>query len=158
MDQFLSGIDSFVQGRMRLGHFQQLASASWLMPQNTQKEFPQIAMHQLFEQQAALLPHQVAVSCEEIYLTYKELNEQANQLAAWIHAQGIVAQELIVLYLERKVDLVVAVLAVLKSGNAYVPLDLKYPNERVATILDDCQPALIVTHSCYYENYNKSRQ
>ncbi|WP_115708600.1 non-ribosomal peptide synthetase, partial [Legionella sainthelensi] len=151
MDQFLSGIDSFVQGRMRLGHFQQLATASWLMPQNTQKEFPQIAINQLFEQQAAILPHQVAVSCEEIYLTYKELNEQANQLAAWIHAQGIVAQQLIVLYLERKVDLVVAVLAVLKSGNAYVPLDLKYPNERVATILDDCQPALIVTHSCYYE-------
>ncbi|WP_162263058.1 non-ribosomal peptide synthetase [Legionella cincinnatiensis] len=151
VDQFLAGLDSFMQGRMRLGHFQQLASASWLMPQNTQKTFPQTLIHQLFEQQAALLPHNVAVSCGEIYLTYNELNEQANQLAAWIHTQGIAENQLIVLYMERKVDLVVAVLAVLKSGNAYVPLDLKYPNERVATIIEDCQPALILTHGCYYE-------
>ncbi|WP_165482867.1 non-ribosomal peptide synthetase, partial [Legionella gratiana] len=151
VDQFLSGLDSFIQGHMCLGHFQQLASTSWLISHHTQRAFPQTLLHQLFEQQAALLSHHVAVSCGEIYLTYKELNEQANQLAAWIQGQGIAAKQLIVLYLERRVDLVVAVLAVLKSGNAYVPLDLKYPNERVATIIEDCQPALILTHNCYYE-------
>ncbi len=151
VEQFLLGLDSFIQGKISWGHFQQSAATAWLMPHNTQKTFPQTTIHRLFEQQAALLPHHIAVNCGEASLSYQELNEQANQLAAWIHAQGIVKEQLIVLYLERKVDLVVAVLAVLKSGNAYVPLDLKYPNERVATIIEDCQPALILTHSCHYK-------
>lgn len=151
VNQFLLGLDAFIQGKVSLRGFQQWDCASWLIPQTTQDIFPQTPIHRLFEQQAELRPYHTAVNCGETRLTYTELNEASNQLASWINSNGIIEERLIILYLEREVDLVVAVLAVLKSGNAYVPLDLKYPNERIVTILEDCQPALILTHSCHYK-------
>nr|QEO73952.1 condensation domain-containing protein [uncultured bacterium] len=81
----------------------------------------------LFAAQAARTPDAVAVTCEGVRLTYRELDERANRLAHHLIAAGAGPESLVALRLPRSVDLVVAVLGVLKAGAAYVPLDLSYP-------------------------------
>ncbi|GAA3379182.1 non-ribosomal peptide synthetase DhbF [Streptomyces sannanensis] len=101
----------------------------------------------LFESRAAATPDAVAVVCDDITLTYRELNSRANRLAHALIARGAGPEKLVALALPRSVDLVVAVLGVLKSGAAYLPVDPGYPPARIAAVLDDAGPALLVTTS-----------
>lgn len=84
-------------------------------------------------------------------LTYEELNHQANKLAQFLIEKGIQTEELVALSIERSTDLIVAMLGVLKSGGAYVPIDPTYPEERVEMMLDDAQPELVITQSRFKE-------
>ncbi|PYS87922.1 MAG: non-ribosomal peptide synthetase [Acidobacteria bacterium] len=102
-------------------------------------------LHQLFEEQAARTPEQVAVTFEGRQLSYRELNGRANQLAAYLQTLGIGPEDLVAIYLERSPEMVVALLGVLKAGAAYVPLDLTYPTERLAFMLADAQVAVLLT-------------
>ena len=102
-------------------------------------------LHQLFEEQAARTPDQVAVAFEGRQLSYHELNERANQLAAHLQAVGVGPEDLVAIYMERALEMVVALLGVLKAGAAYVPLDLTYPTERLAFMLADAQVAVLLT-------------
>ncbi|WP_139281710.1 non-ribosomal peptide synthetase, partial [Vibrio aerogenes] len=112
----------------------------------TQTPFPeQQCIHQLFEQTVAAQPHATAVVCEQQSLTYHQLNQQANQLARWLVAQGVCPDSRVAVSLERSCDLVVALMATLKAGGAYVPLDPGYPQERLAYMLADSQPVVVVT-------------
>lgn len=106
-----------------------------------------LLLHELFESQVRWAPHSIAVVCEGTRLTYEELNGRANQLARHLRANGVRANELVALSLERSVDLVVGILAILKAGAAYVPLDPSYPAERIAFMLTDATPTVVVTHS-----------
>ncbi|RPD99132.1 condensation domain-containing protein, partial [Paenibacillus polymyxa] len=92
---------------------------------------PAAAFHQLFEEQAKRTPEAAAVVYENDRLTYAELNERANRLAATLRTSGIGRETIVGILAERSVDLLVAVLAVWKAGGAYVPLDPDYPAERV---------------------------
>ncbi|NVI85682.1 amino acid adenylation domain-containing protein, partial [Janthinobacterium sp. BJB401] len=102
-------------------------------------------IHQLFEEQAERTPDKVALVCEERSLTYRELNERANQLAHYLCEQGVVADTLVGLYVERSIEMVVGVLAILKAGGAYVPLDTSYPKDRLAYMLEDCGATILLT-------------
>ncbi|MCF2946439.1 non-ribosomal peptide synthetase, partial [Paenibacillus tarimensis] len=98
---------------------------------------PAAAFHRLFEEQAERTPEAAAVVYENDRLTYAELNERANRLAATLRASGIGRETIVGILAERSVDLLVAVLAVWKAGGAYVPLDPDYPADRVRFMLED---------------------
>ncbi|MFI6599343.1 amino acid adenylation domain-containing protein [Nonomuraea sp. NPDC050536] len=99
----------------------------------------------LFEQCVHLHAAHAAVEDAGISLTYAELNARANRLTRRLVASGVGAEDLVAIALPRSLDLVVALLAVLKSGAAYLPLDLTYPRERLAFMIRDARPALAIT-------------
>ncbi|MFE9635253.1 amino acid adenylation domain-containing protein [Streptomyces sp. NPDC006463] len=101
----------------------------------------------LFAAQAARTPDAVAVSYEGESLTYADLDARANRLARLLARRGAGPERFVALALPRSADLVVAVLAVLKSGAAYVPLDPDYPADRLAYMVEDARPALLVTRT-----------
>jgi amino acid adenylation domain-containing protein len=101
--------------------------------------------HELVERQAARTPGAVAVVCADSRLSYAELNVRANQLARLLRAQGVGPESVVGICLERSVAVVVAVLGVLKAGGAYVPLDPSYPAERLAFMLGETQPRVLIT-------------
>lgn len=94
-------------------------------------------IHGLFEDQALRRPEQVAVVFEDQQLTYKELNEKANQLARTLKVKGIQTDQLIGIIAERSLDMVIGILAILKAGGAYVPIDPEYPEDRIRYMLED---------------------
>ncbi len=102
-------------------------------------------LDQLFSAQVARTPHNVAVIFEEEQLTYAELDERANALAAELQSFGVGPEVTVGISMERSIELVVALLAVLKAGGAYVPLDPSYPQERLRFMIEDAKPAVIVT-------------
>ncbi|MBC9730858.1 non-ribosomal peptide synthetase, partial [Streptomyces sp. TRM68367] len=98
----------------------------------------------LFAEQARRTPGSVAVTSGDESLTYEELDARADRLAHWLAARGAGPETFVALALPRGADLVVAVLGVLKSGAAYVPIDPDYPRDRVAYMLQDARPALVL--------------
>jgi amino acid adenylation domain-containing protein len=102
-------------------------------------------LHRLFEQQAALTPHATAVVFGESMLTYSELDAKANQLANRLVAAGAGNGSPIGIYMERSIELVVAIFGILKAGGAYLPLDAEYPQDRLAYMLENAQVAAVVT-------------
>jgi amino acid adenylation domain-containing protein len=111
----------------------------------THKEFPDICFHQRFEAQALATPERLAVMAGETSLTYGELDERANRIASHLKSRGAGPEKLVALCLERSADLVAAMLAVAKTGAAYVPLDPTYPAARIANILEDAKPLVTLT-------------
>ena len=103
-------------------------------------------MHELFEAQVARDPDAVALIYEEQTLSYGELNARANRLARHLVALGVQPDARVGLCVERSLEMVVGLLAVLKAGGAYVPLDPAYPPERLAFMLEDCAPNVVLTH------------
>jgi amino acid adenylation domain-containing protein/FkbM family methyltransferase len=106
---------------------------------------PTACIHQLFEQQAQLTPNAIAVISEEEQLSYRELNERANQLAHYLMEQGVGAEQLVGISMERCVEMVVGMLGVLKAGGGYVPLDVEYPAERLKYMLEDAGVNILLT-------------
>jgi amino acid adenylation domain-containing protein len=99
----------------------------------TAADYPrQYCIHTWFEEQAALTPDAPAVRYQDDLLTYRELNQQANQLAHYLRTKGVGANSLVGLCLDRSKDMMVAVLAILKAGGAYVPLSGDHPKPRLA--------------------------
>ncbi|HEY3256466.1 MAG TPA: amino acid adenylation domain-containing protein, partial [Polyangiaceae bacterium] len=112
----------------------------------SESEFPRDAcVHHLFMAQAALRPNAPAVVFGDNVLTYAELDARSSRLAWLLRARGIARNALVGLFLERSADLVVSLLAIMKAGAAYVPLDPIYPPERVAYMLKDACVALVIT-------------
>jgi amino acid adenylation domain-containing protein/non-ribosomal peptide synthase protein (TIGR01720 family) len=101
-------------------------------------------VHQLFEMQALSAPDAVAVIDRQTTLTYGELNSRANQLACYLRARGAGPGALVGVCVERSAEMIVAVLAVLKSGSGYLPLDPSYPAERLAWMLEDARPVVVL--------------
>src|SRR5437764_180172 len=96
-----------------------------------------LCIPEVFEAQAEKTPDARAVSCGAGHLTYRELNERANQLAHYLRKCGVGPEIPVALYLERSLEMVVSILAVLKAGGAYVPIDLAYPKDRLGFMLED---------------------
>jgi len=115
---------------------------------NTWAEYPQgKCIHQLFEAQVERTPDAVAVVFEDQQLTYRELNQRANQLAHHLNQLGVAPDVLVGICVERSLEMVVGLLGILKAGGAYVPLDPAYPSERLTYILNDSQASVLLTHS-----------
>lgn len=119
-----------------------------IAPEKIQGE-PQVArrpcIHELFELQARINPERIALSCLDESLTYRELNEQANQLAHYLRKLGVGPEAPVALHLERSLKMVIAILGVLKAGGAYVPIDLAYPKERLGFMLEDSRAPVLLT-------------
>jgi amino acid adenylation domain-containing protein len=106
---------------------------------------------------ASIVPEckgQVAIKAGDSQLSYQLLNERANQLANYLERNHSVRGEIIALALDRTCDMVVALLGILKSGAAYLPIDLEYPKERVAFMLEDCGAPLLLTSHKHKESFN----
>ncbi len=103
--------------------------------------------HELFEEQAARAPNRLAVACLGEELKYAELNARANQLAGSLRAQGVGPNSVVAISLERSLEMVIAILAIMKAGGAYLALDPAYPQERLEFMIADSQPAICLTSS-----------
>ena len=112
---------------------------------DTDAPFPEATLIDLFEQQVAKAPEQTALLFEDQALTYAELDARANRLAWMLIARGIGPEHIVALCLDRSPELVIALLATLKTGAAYLPLDPDYPSERLAFLLGDADPRCILT-------------
>ena len=110
----------------------------------TSEEVPGETVAELFEEQAGRAPGAEAVTYEGESLSYGELNGRANRLAHWLIGEGVGPEDVVGICLERTPELVVAILAVLKSGAAYLPLDPEYPRERLALMTEDAAPKLVL--------------
>lgn len=112
----------------------------------TARPYPRsLLIHEAFEAQAMRTPDEIAVVQEgQQHLTYAELNGKANQLAWYLRAKGIGPDELVGLYAERSVEMLVGVLGIIKSGAAYVPLDPQHPRERIGNMIRDSAPRLLL--------------
>jgi amino acid adenylation domain-containing protein len=100
---------------------------------------------QLFEEQVSRVPHSMAVSFENQRLTYLQLEAKANQLARWLRRAGVGPGTLVALCLERSIELIVALVAIVKAGGTYVSLDPTYPPERLNFMLRDTAAPLLLT-------------
>ncbi|MCY8853708.1 non-ribosomal peptide synthetase DhbF [Bacillus inaquosorum] len=115
--------------------------------QNVSEKIPHASLPEQFEKQAALSPDAIAVVYEDQSLSYAELNERANRLARMLISEGVGPEQFVALALPRSLEMAVGLLAVLKAGAAYLPLDPDYPADRIAFMLEDAQPAFIMTNT-----------
>ncbi|MFC7803310.1 non-ribosomal peptide synthetase DhbF [Bacillus subtilis] len=118
--------------------------ADW---QSVSEKIPHACLPEQFEKQAALRPDAIAVVYENQALNYAELNERANRLARMMISEGVGPEQFVALALPRSLEMAVGLLAVLKAGAAYLPLDPDYPADRIAFMLKDAQPAFIMTNT-----------
>ncbi|MCC5648468.1 amino acid adenylation domain-containing protein [Nostoc sp. XA013] len=113
---------------------------------NTEVDYAQEAcIHNLFEAQVEKTPDAIALIFANLELTYRELNNRANQLAHYLQNVGVQPEILVGICMERSLEMVIAILAILKVGAAYVPLDPTYPVERLSFVLEDTQLKFILT-------------
>lgn len=114
--------------------------------------FQDISIHQLVEFQVLQTPDAVAVIFDQEQLTYRELNEKANQLAHYLQTLNVGPEVLVGVCLTRSLEMVVALLGILKAGGAYVPLDPTYPKERLAFVIEDTQLPILLTQQHLLES------
>ncbi len=106
-----------------------------------------LCAHQMFEEQVERTPEAIAVTFEGQQLSYRELNERANQLANYLRKLGVGPEVLVGVCVERSPEMIIAALGALKAGGAYVPVDPTYPQERQAFMLRDSQARALLTQA-----------
>ncbi|MEC2307910.1 non-ribosomal peptide synthase/polyketide synthase [Bacillus atrophaeus] len=111
---------------------------------DTSAPYPQTTVYQLFEEQSQRTPDQAAIIDKDEQLTYRQLNERANQLARTIRAKGVQADHPVAIISRNSIESMVGILAILKAGGAYVPIDPEYPQDRIQYMLDDSQAGIVL--------------
>lgn len=125
---------------------------------DSRAEFPDgQCAHKLFEQQVARTPDAIAVDAEGIQLTYNELDRRANQLARYLRKLGVGPERLVGICVERSPEMIVGMLAVLKAGGGYLPLDPSYPMERLQFIVDDADVEVLLAQKSQAEQLPENR-
>jgi len=112
---------------------------------DTQRAYPNVLIHELFEAQVERSPEAVAVVFEDKQLTYRQLNEQSNQLAHYLRNLGVEPEVVVGICVERSLEMVVGLLGIHKAGGAYLPLDPQYPPNRLACMLQDTHTPVLLT-------------
>ncbi|MEQ8169668.1 MAG: amino acid adenylation domain-containing protein, partial [Candidatus Eremiobacterota bacterium] len=113
-------------------------------------------IHELIETQASLNPERTAVVYKDEKFTYRELNEKANKLAHFLRQEGVKRDSRVGIFLDRSCHMIVSILAVLKAGGAFVPIDPHYPPERINYIISDSGSLMLITDSHLAEKINPS--
>jgi amino acid adenylation domain-containing protein/thioester reductase-like protein len=108
-------------------------------------------VHQIIEEMVEQFPDRLAVSCDEVSLTYRELNERANRLARTLRDRGVKPDTLVGILMDRSVDMIVATLGVLKSGGAYLPILPEYPKDRILFMLENSGAPILLTTERFHE-------
>ncbi len=111
-------------------------------------------VHQLIEERVVQNPNAVAVVFDEEQLTYRELNERANQLGNYLRKLGIGPDVLVGVCVERSLEMVVCVLGIMKAGGAYVPLDPNYPRNRLLAMLESTQVTLLISQQKLVDTFS----
>ncbi|HXB21453.1 MAG TPA: amino acid adenylation domain-containing protein, partial [Candidatus Solibacter sp.] len=149
--RFLALLEQMVTPEQPLHHFSVLLPHERHMVletfNSTAHFVPAITLPLLFEQQVERTPHATALVFREELLSYAQLNAQSNQLAHYLVGTGIGPDSRVGICLPRSVGMLVAMLAVLKAGAAYVPLDPEYPPTRLAGMLEDAKPECVLSNS-----------
>lgn len=112
---------------------------------STAAECPEKSLAELFEEQVARSPQACALEYEGQQLSYAELDLRAEKLAGYLKQAGIQMESRVAVFMERSLEMVIALVGILKAGAAYVPVDPEYPNERIRYIFNDAQPATVLT-------------
>ncbi|QYX31921.1 non-ribosomal peptide synthetase [Sphaerospermopsis torques-reginae] len=115
-------------------------------------------LHVLFEEQVQKTPDKIAVVYKQENLTYRELNNRANQLANYLKSLGVKPETRVGICVERSPEMVIGILAILKAGGAYVPLDPAYPTERLALMLEDVQTPILLTQTHLQNRLPRNQQ
>ena len=110
-------------------------------------------LHEIFEYHVAVKPDAIAVTFEGAKLTYSELDQKSNQVAHYLIERGVGPEMIVGICLERSLELVIGLLGILKAGGAYLPLDLSYPAERVAFMLEDSNATVLITQQSLVQNF-----
>lgn len=110
-------------------------------------DYPDLPMHRQIEAHAAQQPAAIALTFRDQHLTYAELNQRANQLAHYLTNLGVGSGVTVAVCVEPSLEILIGLLAIFKVGGVYVPLDPTYPAERLATILEETQPQVLLTQS-----------
>ena len=124
---------------------------------NTKSIYPKDkTISQIFEQQVSLNSDKQAIVFENNYLTYNEFNKRINKVARYLASKNVEPKDNVVILADKSIDLYVSIMAILKLGALYVPVDPEYPEDRIKTILEDCKPKIIIVDSKYKNliNYN----
>jgi amino acid adenylation domain-containing protein len=112
--------------------------------------YPDKCLHELFREQAAKMPGAIAVVGDDRSLTFGELDAQTDLLARYLWHRGVGVDSLVGIYMETSVAFVIAYLAALKAGGAYMPIEVAYPDAHLAQVLETAQPVVVLTnHKCY---------
>jgi amino acid adenylation domain-containing protein len=109
-------------------------------------------LHEIFEQYVAVKPDAVATTFDGVNLTYGELDRKSNQVAHYLIEKGVGPEMIVGICLERSLELIIGLLGILKAGGAYLPLDLSYPAERVAFMLEDSNATVLLTQQSLVQN------
>lgn len=124
---------------------------------DTRSQYEQeLSLHGLFERRAAQTPESTALLSESECVSYRGLNDRANQLAHYLNNLGLGAESLVAISVERGVEMVIGLLGILKAGCAYVPLDPSYPKERLNFMLEDSKASLLLTRERLLEPFSAS--
>ncbi len=117
-----------------------------------------LMIHQMFERQARLNPTQPAVELEERSITYGELNERANQLARLLRSKGVQADEVVGVLTYPSPEMMIGIMAVLKAGGAYLPIDPEYPEARKSFMLNNCRAGIVLTNAAEAWNPGEDKE
>ncbi|HET8707283.1 MAG TPA: amino acid adenylation domain-containing protein, partial [Pseudomonadales bacterium] len=156
-EQLLNILNGLLEDSMLLGHLP-LLSKPELNRITNEFNSAKIAydkgmlLHKQFELHAQHNPNQVALVFNETRISYAQLNQRANRIAHALLRLGVQADDRVALFLPRDVSAVAAVLGVLKSGAAYVPIDVSYPFDRIKFIIDDATPKVVLTQTDYHQD------
>ncbi|MEN8220810.1 MAG: amino acid adenylation domain-containing protein, partial [Pseudomonadota bacterium] len=110
----------------------------------------------LFEEQVEKTPEAIAVVFEGQQLTYQTLNQQANQLAHYLHTLKVGPETIVGIHMERSPKMIIGLLGILKAGGAYLPLDMAYPVARLMSVLEDAMVSIVLTQSSLIDRFSES--
>jgi amino acid adenylation domain-containing protein len=126
---------------------------------NTEKEYPKDKrIERLFEEQVEKTPDAIALVKETQHLTYRELNNKANQLARYLQNLGVKLEKTVGIYLDRSLEMAIAILGILKAGGTYIPIDPNYPTERITEILEDAGVEILLTQQYFKTQFQDKIQ
>nr|MDJ0728113.1 amino acid adenylation domain-containing protein [Prochloraceae cyanobacterium] len=123
---------------------------------NTEQEYNIETVDRLFERQVQLNPQAVAIEFETEKITYLELNNRANKLANYLQKLGVKPEVKVGICLERSIEMAIGLLAIIKAGGAYIPLDPKYPRSRIDYMLEDSQTKILLTQEKLRSSFDKN--
>lgn len=119
---------------------------------NTDRDYDEnITIHHMIDEQAKKTPEKIALEFNDKKISYEELSKKSSSFALKIKAMGIDKEDIIPVILDRTPELIITLLAVLKAGAAYLPIDPEFPKERIIYILEDCNARLVITNKSYVE-------
>jgi len=123
----------------------------------TEAHYRTVLLHELFEEQAKADPAKVALTCDGRQFTYLEIHRQANQLARYLRKSGVGREARVGVCMNRTPEMVMVLLAILKAGGTYVPLDPAYPRDRLLYMLQDARAEVLVIHSQFKTQFDEDR-